>query len=133
MMGAERRSMVMRKKSGRPLTTSPATPSSRSWCPEPTRFSRSPSSPGPRWASPWSLPSRTATAYDSTYLDLAIAVLFGGRIAEELFMNQMTTGASNDFERATAMAGHGDPLRHVRCPGSMVYGENDGEVFSAAR
>ena len=33
-----------------------------------------------------------------------IAVLFGGRIAEELFMNQMTTGASNDFERATQLA-----------------------------
>jgi cell division protease FtsH len=33
-----------------------------------------------------------------------IAVLFGGRIAEEMFMNQMTTGASNDFERATDMA-----------------------------
>jgi cell division protease FtsH len=57
-------------------------------------------------------------------------VLFGGRIAEEVFMNQMTTGASNDFERATEMArrmvtqwGMSDAL------GPMVYGENDGEVF----
>src|SRR5438045_2889986 len=33
-----------------------------------------------------------------------VAVMFGGRIAEELFMNQMTTGASNDFKRATEMA-----------------------------
>ena len=33
-----------------------------------------------------------------------ISMLFGGRIAEEVFMNQMTTGASNDFERATAIA-----------------------------
>ena len=33
-----------------------------------------------------------------------ISVLFGGRIAEEVFMNQMTTGASNDFERATHIA-----------------------------
>ena len=33
-----------------------------------------------------------------------ISVLFGGRIAEEVFMDQMTTGASNDFERATAIA-----------------------------
>ena len=33
-----------------------------------------------------------------------ISVLFGGRIAEEVFMNQMTTGASNDFERATQIA-----------------------------
>jgi cell division protease FtsH len=33
-----------------------------------------------------------------------ISMLFGGRIAEEVFMNQMTTGASNDFERATKIA-----------------------------
>jgi len=57
-------------------------------------------------------------------------VLFGGRIAEEVFMNQMTTGASNDFERATEMArrmvtqwGMSDVL------GPRVYGENEGEVF----
>jgi cell division protease FtsH len=59
-----------------------------------------------------------------------ISVLFGGRIAEEVFMGQMTTGASNDFERATEMArnmvtrwGMSDSL------GTMVYGENEGEVF----
>ncbi len=59
-----------------------------------------------------------------------IAVLFGGRIAEEIFMHQMTTGASNDFERATSIArsmvtqwGMTDAL------GPMVYGENEGEVF----
>jgi cell division protease FtsH len=57
-------------------------------------------------------------------------VLFGGRIAEELFMKQMTTGASNDFERATDIArrmvtqwGMSDEL------GTMVYGEQDGEIF----
>jgi len=59
-----------------------------------------------------------------------ISVLFGGRIAEEVFMNQMTTGASNDFERATEMArrmvtqwGMSDSM------GPVVYGENEGEVF----
>jgi cell division protease FtsH len=59
-----------------------------------------------------------------------IAVLFGGRIAEEVFMGQMTTGASNDFERATTIArsmvtqwGMSDEM------GTMVYGENEGEVF----
>jgi len=57
-------------------------------------------------------------------------MLFGGRIAEEVFMNQMTTGASNDFERATQIArdmvmryGMTDSL------GPMVYAENEGEVF----
>jgi cell division protease FtsH len=59
-----------------------------------------------------------------------ISVLFGGRIAEEVFMEQMTTGASNDFQRATDLArrmvtewGMSDNL------GPMVYGENEGEVF----
>jgi cell division protease FtsH len=76
------------------------------------------------------LPEEDRYAYDRVYLMSRIAVLFGGRIAEELFMNQMTTGASNDFERATQMArdmvtryGMSDAL------GPMVYGENEGEVF----
>jgi cell division protease FtsH len=76
------------------------------------------------------LPEDDRYAYDRVYLMSRIAVLFGGRVAEELFMDQMTTGASNDFERATQMArdmvtryGMSDAL------GPMVYGENDGEVF----
>ena len=76
------------------------------------------------------LPEEDRYSYDRVYLTSRIAVLFGGRIAEELFMNQMTTGASNDFERATQMArdmvtryGMSDAL------GPMVYGENEGEVF----
>ncbi|MCD2476073.1 hypothetical protein LRN56_14850, partial [Staphylococcus aureus] len=47
------------------------------------------------------LPEQDRFAYDRGYLMDGIAILCGGRIAEELFMNQMTTGASNDFERAT--------------------------------
>ncbi len=76
------------------------------------------------------LPEQDRYAYDRDYLLSRIAVLFGGRIAEEVFMHQMTTGASNDFERATQMArdmvtryGMSDSL------GPMVYGENEGEVF----
>jgi cell division protease FtsH len=76
------------------------------------------------------LPEQDRYAYDREYLLNRIAVLFGGRIAEEIFMNQMTTGASNDFERATQMArdmvtryGMSDVL------GPMVYAENEGEVF----
>src|SRR5438045_6158926 len=56
--------------------------------------------------------------------------MLGGRIAEELFMHQMTTGAGDDFKKATDMArrmvtewGMSDEL------GPMVYGENEGEVF----
>ena len=76
------------------------------------------------------LPESDRYSMDKERLLNTIAVLFGGRIAEELFMNQMTTGASNDFERATAIArdivtryGMTDEL------GPMVYAENEGEVF----
>jgi len=76
------------------------------------------------------LPVADRYSMDRNHMLNAISVLFGGRIAEEIFMNQMTTGASNDFERATDMAramvtryGMSDVL------GPMVYGENEGEVF----
>ncbi|MEO7105762.1 MAG: ATP-dependent zinc metalloprotease FtsH, partial [Rhodoferax sp.] len=45
-----------------------------------------------------SLPAQDRYSYDSEYMLNQISMLFGGRIAEEVFMNQMTTGASNDFE-----------------------------------
>jgi len=77
-----------------------------------------------------SLPSQDRYSYDREYMLNQISMLFGGRIAEEVFMHQMTTGASNDFERATSIArdmvtryGMTDAL------GPMVYAENEGEVF----
>jgi cell division protease FtsH len=76
------------------------------------------------------LPAEDRFSQDKERLLCTIAVLFGGRIAEELFMHQMTTGASNDFQRATDLArrmvtqwGMSDVL------GTMVYGEEEGEVF----
>jgi len=76
------------------------------------------------------LPEQDRYSMDRETILQNIAVLFGGRIAEEIFMSQMTTGASNDFERATDLArsmvtrwGMSDEL------GPMVYGENEGEVF----
>jgi cell division protease FtsH len=76
------------------------------------------------------LPEQDRYSMDRDRLLSTITVLFGGRIAEEVFMGQMTTGASNDFERATGLArsmvtqwGMSDAM------GPMVYGENEGEVF----
>jgi cell division protease FtsH len=76
------------------------------------------------------LPEGDRYSQDRERLLNTIAVLFGGRICEELFMNQMTTGASNDFQRATDIArrmvtqwGMSDAL------GPMVYGEEEGEIF----
>jgi len=75
------------------------------------------------------LPEEDRYSYDRQYLMSRIAVLFGGRIAEELFMDQMTTGASNDFERATALARDMVTRFGMSEMGVMVYGENEGEVF----
>jgi cell division protease FtsH len=76
------------------------------------------------------LPTEDRYSMDRERILSSIAVLFGGRIAEEVFMHQMTTGASNDFQRATELArrmvtqwGMTDNL------GTMVYGEEEGEVF----
>ncbi len=76
------------------------------------------------------LPEADRYAYNRQYLLTRIAILFGGRIAEELFMNQMTTGASNDFERATQLA-RDMVVRYGMSErmGPMVYAENEGEVF----
>jgi len=67
--------------------------------------------------------------YKDQMLD-QISMLFGGRVAEEIFVGSISTGASNDFERATSIArdmvtryGMSEAL------GPMVYGENEGEVF----
>lgn len=50
------------------------------------------------------LPEEDRYAHDKDYLLARIAVLMGGRLGEELFLNHMTTGASNDISVATSMA-----------------------------
>ena len=76
------------------------------------------------------LPEKDNHCHDKIWYLTQISVAFGGRIAEEVFMNQATTGASSDFNSATQMArdmvmryGMSDAL------GPMVYAENEGEVF----
>ncbi|PZP31557.1 MAG: cell division protein FtsH [Roseateles depolymerans] len=78
----------------------------------------------------WQLPERDQ--YSKYYKQMLneISILFGGRVAEELFLKDISTGASNDYERATRIArdmvtryGMSEVL------GPMVYAENEGEVF----
>jgi ATP-dependent Zn protease len=78
----------------------------------------------------WQLPEHDrVNMYKDKMLE-DIAILFGGRIAEEIFMNQMSTGASNDFERATKLAramvtrfGMSEEL------GTMVYEDSDQDSY----
>jgi cell division protease FtsH len=78
------------------------------------------------------LPEQDRYSYSKRRLESAIATLFGGRIAEELIFGpeSVTTGASNDIERATDLArnmvtkwGLSDRL------GPLTYSEETGEVF----
>ncbi len=78
------------------------------------------------------LPEEDRYGYDREFLLARIAVALGGRIAEEIFMNQMTTGASSDFESATEMAhnmvakwGMSDEL------GTRIYAANQQEEMGA--
>lgn len=80
------------------------------------------------------LPEEDRYSHDKEYLLARIAVLMGGRIAEEIFMKQMTTGASNDFEVATNMAynmvarwGMSEAL------GTRVYAESEAEMMSGIK
>ena len=52
------------------------------------------------------LPEADRHTYTKGFLETQVAVLMGGRVAEELFMQHMTSGASNDIERATDIAQH---------------------------
>ncbi len=78
------------------------------------------------------LPEQDRYSYSKQRLQSQLCSLFGGRIAEELIYGheQVTTGASNDIERATSIArsmvtkwGLSDRL------GPLTYSEDDGEVF----
>jgi cell division protease FtsH len=75
------------------------------------------------------LPIDDKHSYNRDYLNAEIAILMAGRIAEEKYMNQMTTGAGNDIERATDMA------RKMVCEwgmselGPLSYGKKEEQIF----
>jgi cell division protease FtsH len=67
--------------------------------------------------------------YNKDYLESQLAILMAGRIAEEIFMHHVTTGAGNDIERATDMA------RKMVCEwgmselGPMSFGKKEEQIF----
>jgi cell division protease FtsH len=67
--------------------------------------------------------------YTKEYLETNIAILMGGRLAEEIFLNQMSTGAGNDIERATELA------RKMVCEwgmstlGPLTFGKKEEQIF----
>jgi cell division protease FtsH len=75
------------------------------------------------------LPTDDRHNYYKEYLETRIAISMGGRIAEELFLNQMSAGASSDIEKATELA------RKMVCEwgmsslGPVAYGKKEEQIF----
>ncbi len=75
------------------------------------------------------LPEEDKHTVTRDYLETQLAMMMGGRCAEEIFLKQMTTGAGNDIERATELA------RAMVCEygmselGPMTFGKKEQEVF----
>ena len=75
------------------------------------------------------LPVDDKHTYTRDYLESQLAIMMGGRAAEELFLNKVTTGAGNDIEQATALA------RRMVCDfgmsdlGPLAFGKNQQEIF----
>jgi len=67
--------------------------------------------------------------YTREYLETRLATLYGGRVAEEIYLNQMSTGAGSDIERATEMA------RAMVCEygmsrlGPLTFGKKEEQIF----
>ena len=77
----------------------------------------------------WQLPETDKHNYYKNQLETNIAILMGGRLAEELFLNTMSAGASNDIERATELA------RSMVCEwgmselGPLAFGKKEEQIF----
>ncbi len=75
------------------------------------------------------LPEDDKHTVTKDYLETQLAILMGGRIAEEIFLKQMTTGAGNDIERATEMS------RKMVCEygmsrlGPLTFGKKEEQIF----
>ena len=96
---------LARRRSAPPPSTRPATRWWPSCCPAPTRSTRSPSSrAAAALGLTQQLPEEDRLNINQEFALNQIAILMGGRIAEELIFGQMTTGAGNDIERATELA-----------------------------
>jgi cell division protease FtsH len=75
------------------------------------------------------LPTEDKYSYSKRYLEATLAVLMGGRIAEEIFLTEITTGAGNDIEKATGLA------RRMVCEwgmsdlGPLSFGKKEEAIF----
>lgn len=132
MMGAERRSMIINDKEKKVTAYHEAGHALVAWLLEDTdplhKITIIPR--GRALGLTMQLPEDDKYTHSKTYLQNTICILYGGRIAEQLIFDEITTGAGNDIERASSMArkmvcewGMSDDL------GPLTYGKKDEQIF----
>ena len=132
MMGAERRSMIINDKEKKVTAYHEAGHALVAWLLEDTdplhKVTIIPR--GRALGLTMQLPEDDKYTHSKTYLQNTICILYGGRIAEQLIFDEITTGAGNDIERASSMArkmvcewGMSDDL------GPLTYGKKDEQIF----
>lgn len=132
MMGAERRSMIINEKEKKVTAFHEAGHALVAWLLDDadpihkvTIIPR-----GRALGLTMQLPTDDKYTHSKTFLENTICILYGGRLAEKIVFNEITTGAGNDIERASAMArkmvcewGMSDAL------GALTYGKKEEQVF----
>lgn len=132
MMGAERRSMIINDKEKKVTAYHEAGHALIAWLLEDTdplhKVTIIPR--GRALGLTMQLPTDDKYTHSKTYLHNTICILYGGRIAEQIIFDEITTGAGNDIERASGMArkmvcewGMSDDL------GPLTYGKKEEQIF----
>jgi cell division protease FtsH len=132
LMGVERKSMVLSDDEKRKTAFHEAGHAiCNLYCPEADPLHKVTIIPrGRALGVTYSLPGEDRHSYTRSYLVDRVCILMGGRVAEELIFNTMTTGAANDIKQATEL------VRKLICDygmtdelGPISYGEKDEQIF----
>ncbi len=132
MMGAERRSMIISEKEKKVTAYHEAGHALVAWLLADTdpihKVTIIPR--GRALGLTMQLPTDDKYTHSKTYLESTICILYGGRLAEKIIFNEITTGAGNDIERASALA------RKMVCEwgmseelGALTYGKKEEQIF----
>ena len=132
MMGAERRSMIINEKEKKVTAYHEAGHALVAWLlPGTDPIHKVTIIPrGRALGLTMQLPTDDKYTHSKTYLENQLCILYGGRLAEKLVFDEITTGAGNDIERASSLA------RKMVCEwgmseelGALAYGKKDDQVF----
>jgi cell division protease FtsH len=132
MMGAERRSMIISEKEKKVTAYHEAGHALVAWLlPDTDPIHKVTIIPrGRALGLTMQLPEDDKYTHSKTYLKNTLCILYGGRLAEKIIFDEITTGAGNDIERASAMA------RKMVCEwgmseelGALTYGKKEEQIF----